>query len=57
MRSPWLWIGIVVCLGGCRSMKYSPTPGGTDYLRTDSSMIQHENPANKSSTGVGIPGY
>jgi hypothetical protein len=57
MRSPLLWIGIVLCLGACRSVKTSPTAEGSDYLRTDSSMIQHENPSNKSSTGVGIPGY
>jgi hypothetical protein len=57
MRSPLLWIGIVLCLGGCRPVKYSATPDHGDYLRTDSSMIQHENPSNKSSTGVGIPGY
>ena len=28
-----------------------------DYLRTDSAMVIHSNPNNKSSTGVGIPGY
>lgn len=44
----------LLALTGCaRTWKYK----APDYLRTDSAMITHENPANKSSTGVGIPGY
>ncbi len=51
-----LLLAIVVALAatGCdRKWKYKKP----DYFRTDSAMITHENPANKSSTGVGIPGY
>ena len=58
MRSPWLWIALVLCFGACGHLpKYSPKPEAGEYLRSDSAMIQHENPSNKSSTGVGIPGY
>jgi len=47
-------IGIVLlALSACnRELKYDPAGG--KYLRTDTSMVLHEDQANKSSTSVGI---
>jgi hypothetical protein len=43
----------LLALSACnRELKYDPA-GGT-HLRTDTSMVLHEEQANKSSTSVGI---
>lgn len=47
-------VSLLACTGCVRKWKYEARP---DYLRTDSAMITHENPSNRSSTGVGIPGF
>jgi hypothetical protein len=46
-------VATLVVLSACnREIKAGPTTG--NRFPTDTSMIQHENPANKSSTSVGI---
>jgi hypothetical protein len=54
MRRTLASVGIVLlALSACnRELKYDPV-GGT-RLRTDTSMVLHEDQANKSSTSVGI---
>jgi hypothetical protein len=54
MRRTLASVGIVLlALSACnRKLKYDPV-GGT-RLRTDTSMVLHEDQANKSSTSVGI---
>jgi hypothetical protein len=49
------WVGIValLALSACsRELKYDPVAGS--HLRTDTSMVMHEDQSNKSSTSVGI---
>ena len=43
---------VTLFVSACSGMKVGP--GNETHLPTDTSMIQHENPANKSSTSVGI---
>jgi ABC-type uncharacterized transport system auxiliary subunit len=51
-------LALAVALAGCNTkFKYAAKRDDGWYLKTDSSMTAHENPSNKSSTGVGIPGY
>ena len=54
MKPVLFTVGIVALLiAACNSgMKVGPAT--ESRLPTDTSMIQHENPANKSSTSVGI---
>jgi hypothetical protein len=54
MRGTLVSIGIVLLtLSACsRELKYDPIGGA--HLPTDTSMVQHEDQSNKSSTSVGI---
>jgi hypothetical protein len=54
MRGTLVSIGIVLlALSACnRELKYDPAGGA--HLSTDTSMVQHEDQSNKSSTSVGI---
>jgi hypothetical protein len=54
MRGTLVPIGIVLlALSACnRELKYDPAGGA--HLSTDTSMVQHEDQSNKSSTSVGI---
>jgi len=58
MQRTLLFIVIVSCIAACnRQIKYKPYPESGSYLRTDSALTHHQNPADKSSTGAGIFGY
>ena len=54
LRRALLSIGVVLLtLSACnRELKYDPVGGAK--LRTDTSMVLHEDQSNKSSTSVGI---
>jgi hypothetical protein len=52
MQPALLGIAILLGLSSCNGIKFGPA--AERHLPTDSAMIRHENPDNKSSTGVGI---
>jgi hypothetical protein len=53
MKPALLAVMILLCLSACeRGLKVGPA--AETRLPTDTSMIQHENQTNKSSTSVGI---
>ena len=45
-------VATLVLVSACNAIKAGPNTA--NRFPTDTSMIQHENPANKSSTSVGI---
>ena len=47
-------VGIVLLILAACNRELTLSPTGGPRLPTDTSMIQHENPTNKSSTSVGI---
>jgi hypothetical protein len=49
-----LAVAIVTLLVSACNSGMKVGPGNETRLPTDTSMIQHENPANKSSTSAGI---
>lgn len=54
MKAILLAVGTLALVVSACNPHMKVGPGNETHLPTDTSMIQHENPANKSSTSVGI---
>jgi len=53
MKATLFTLAMLVCVSACNRVP-SVGPEAESRLPTDSAMIRHENPENRSSTSVGI---